>query len=145
MRELCQWPKARSVSHPISVFFASCGLNNNSQRSELEFNIACRFCDSALDCVFRKTCFKLCRPKLLQHNPGGMVVTSVVQWYLRLFCFGKVKCYHIGCLNNGKFCLVYPAWHILRQPSLDLRSSIDLLSCSFWVLFKCCVSWNGFK
>jgi len=47
--------------------------------------------------------------KLLQHNPGGMVVTSVVQWYLRLFCFGKVKCYHIGCLNNGKFCLVYPA------------------------------------
>ena len=42
-------------------FFARCGLNNNSQRSELEFNIACRFCDSALDCVFRETCFKLCR------------------------------------------------------------------------------------
>ena len=82
--------------------------------------------------------------ELFWYNPGGMVSPVFLQ-----YCDFFELAMRNATICDGKICLVIyrPASSLthLRQPSLVSNYAVNLLTWSFWALFKCPLSWNDFK
>ena len=62
------------------------------------------------------------------------------------FRISNAKCNHMGWKDLLSYMyLLHSSLTHLRQPSLDSNYSINLLTWSLCALFKCCLSWSGFK